>query len=356
MKPVCLRHLRGMQPEPPSARRGAARAPLALALAVLAVTLPACSSASRPALSKRLLIAWPPSASPLPVVAAARSGPAPMIVQVENSQFARPQSGLSDATIVYEYVAEGGVSRFSAIFAQPPPVRIGPVRSARLATIQLLGLYGGVLVYSGASHYIFGQLVASHRPSFNEGSAAGNLFRVGSRSPPHNLYTDGNHLLNLRGRSRAAPISFAYFAPAAPPATGARPAVGFTVPVSTSEAPHWRWDAQLRGWTRSEPDTGLCTDANSGAPLVATTVIVQQVHIAISPNVVDVNGVHGVSHTLTGTGAAQVFVGGNEYDASWSQPASGPPQFTLAGGQSAPIAPGLVWIELVATGSPARLG
>ena len=86
------------------------------------------------------------------------------VLQVENADAARPQSGLARATIVYEYVAEGGISRFSAIYPVPPAAQVGPIRSARLATLSLLQLYKGMLVYSGASEYIQGLLDSSGLP------------------------------------------------------------------------------------------------------------------------------------------------------------------------------------------------
>jgi len=58
----------------------------------------------------------------------------PLFVMVENSVDARPQSGLSRADIVFETIAEGGVTRFGVIFycaAQKQEVVIAPVRSAR---------------------------------------------------------------------------------------------------------------------------------------------------------------------------------------------------------------------------------
>lgn len=277
-----------------------------------------------------------------------------MIVQVENSVFGRPQSGLSQATIVYEYVAEGGISRFSAIYATPPPVQVGPVRSARLATIELLRLYGGVLMYSGGSDYINGQLAQAGLPHYDEDSAGGDLFRISSRSPPHNLYTDGQHMSALLLRAHAPPVGYAFPAISASPPGGTL-VTAFRVPISTSEQPSWAWNETLRAWTRTEPDTGPFLDALTGQPFEAATVVVQQVQITTSAQVVDVNGVHGVDHKLTGSGRAQVFVFGHEYDATWAQPPSGAPRFTVAGGVPAPMAPGLLFIELVATGSPAVL-
>jgi DUF3048 family protein len=81
-------------------------------------------------------------------------------------------------------------------------------------------------------------------------------------------------------------------------------------------------------------------------------LIVQQVNIKPSTQVVDVNGETGVDHDVTGSGKAQVFTAGREFDATWTQGASGPPTFSSAGGQ-VPIAPGLVWICLVGVGSSA---
>ena len=274
------------------------------------------------------------------------------MVQVENSQFARPQSGLAQAAIVYEYVAEGGISRFSAIYPTPPSGVVGPVRSARLATIELLRLYGAVLLFSGGSHYINGLLSQSGLPHYDETSAAGDLFRISSRSAPHNLYTDGAHMRALLSKAMARSIGYSFPVISATRA-GGNLTSSFRVPVSAFERPSWKWDQLLRAWTRTEPDTGPFLDAVTGQPLQAATVIVQQVQITTSAQVVDVNGVHGVDHKLTGAGKAQVFVSGREYDATWTQPATGPPQFTLADGRPAPMAPGLLWIELVATGSPA---
>ena len=298
-------------------------------------------------------VATPP-ATPAPAPPAPPLQP-PVIVQVENSIFARPQSGISFAPQVYEYVTEGGISRFSVMFTTIPSVLIGPTRSARLATVQLLQLYGGVLAYSGSDQYVAARLAATGLPFFNEGSAGGDLFRYGTRPAPHNLYTDGAHLSDLVSRAHPSPRTYDWYASRGTTEPGV-PATHFTVPISTSETPGWTWSAAQGGWLRAEADTGPFIDADTSRQVLATTVIVQQVPIAVSPFVVDVNGVHGVNHTLTGSGPAQVFVDGTEWDATWAQPPGGPPTLTLANGQLAPIAPGLIWFELVATGSPARIG
>src|SRR6185312_8758095 len=57
--------------------------------------------------------------------------PYPLAVMVENSPDARPQVGLDKADIVYEALAEGGISRFLALYLTQDAEAIGPVRSTR---------------------------------------------------------------------------------------------------------------------------------------------------------------------------------------------------------------------------------
>ena len=55
----------------------------------------------------------------------------PLGVMIENHEESRPQSGLSSADVVYEAVAEGGITRFLAVYYCQDAGQIGPVRSAR---------------------------------------------------------------------------------------------------------------------------------------------------------------------------------------------------------------------------------
>jgi len=226
---------------------------------------------------------------------------APLLMQVENLPAARPQSGLQDAAIVYEYVTEGGISRFSVIYTSPPKGRVGPIRSARLVTISLAKIYGAALVYSGGSTYIRGQIQSAGIPHADENSANGDLFRDSSRTPPHNLYSDGSHLSDLAGHLNASPASWSLWSRASPASvTGGKAASRVTVPVSDTETPTFTYDSSAGGWKRSEPDTGAFIDGDTRSPVVVSTLIVQQVAIKPTSEVVDVNGQTGVDHNVTG--------------------------------------------------------
>lgn len=55
----------------------------------------------------------------------------PVAVMVENHPDSRPQAGLDKASVVYEAIAEGGITRFLAVFGTHEAEKVGPVRSAR---------------------------------------------------------------------------------------------------------------------------------------------------------------------------------------------------------------------------------
>ncbi|MBI3485974.1 DUF3048 domain-containing protein [Candidatus Daviesbacteria bacterium] len=77
----------------------------------------------------------------------------PLAVMIENHQDARPQSGLSSADIVYEAVAEGGITRFMAVFlCELGDFQVGPVRSARTYFIDWLSEYDALYAHVGGAN------------------------------------------------------------------------------------------------------------------------------------------------------------------------------------------------------------
>ncbi|TSC90094.1 MAG: hypothetical protein G01um10145_198 [Microgenomates group bacterium Gr01-1014_5] len=74
----------------------------------------------------------------------------PLTVSIENHEEARPQSGLSKADIVYEAIAEGGVTRFLSVFycgVAAEETQVGPVRSARIYFMDWASEYGEYPLY-----------------------------------------------------------------------------------------------------------------------------------------------------------------------------------------------------------------
>ncbi|MDO8573220.1 MAG: DUF3048 domain-containing protein [Candidatus Daviesbacteria bacterium] len=77
----------------------------------------------------------------------------PLAVMIENHTEARSQSGLSSADVVYEAVAEGGITRFMAIFyCNLSDVQVGPVRSARTYFLDWLVEYDALYAHVGGAN------------------------------------------------------------------------------------------------------------------------------------------------------------------------------------------------------------
>src|SRR5713226_6122050 len=143
--------------------------------------------------------AGPTTPTPTP----GRAGPA--MVQIENSVLARPLAGLQQANIVYEYLAEGGITRMTAIYFTPSgSQRIEPVRSARPVTIRLWHAYHGVIFFSGANIHVLQAIEAPHIPALTEGSDGGIYSsRYPSPPAPHTTNTARDHI--AQGVSKYAP-------------------------------------------------------------------------------------------------------------------------------------------------------
>ena len=110
-------------------------------------------------------------------------------VVVNNHPKARPQSGLTQADIVYEVLAEGNVTRFLAIFESEHPEKIGPVRSARDYFIELAKGYDSLFIAHGYSPEAKDMLRNGTIDHLNGIQYDGSLFkRVDFRQAPHNSY------------------------------------------------------------------------------------------------------------------------------------------------------------------------
>lgn len=353
------RHV-GLSPPPVLHHLSRRRSSIAALTGLLAVVATACGGAATPSPTHHAS-AGPstPSPSAKPTPAPPPPLAAPVIIQVENLNAARPQSGLSQADIVYEYDTEGGISRFSAVYfnTPAPPVQVGPVRSARLVTVKLVQVYDATLLYSGASVFVSDTLANTHVRQYDE-TTSGALFRINSRVSPHNLYTDGSHLAAFQ--QKIGPHNVGYQLWGRTPPTSLPPGgtvvPKFEVPVSQSENPAFTYDPATGGYLRVESDTGIMTDANTGAAWEPKTIVILPVSVTIGPEVEDVSGTHGLDFALVANGPGQLAVGGQLYPINFTQSGYGPPQLTLANGSPAPVAPGQVLIELVGLGKTVTPG
>jgi len=123
----------------------------------------------------------------------------PYAVMIDNFPAARPQFGLSAASLVYEAPAEGGITRYLAVFAPDlAPSEIGPIRSARSYFLGWAKDLGATYVHVGGSPEALDlakNLGSSNLDEFYNGSY---FWRSADRSAPHNVLTSGDNLNKYR--------------------------------------------------------------------------------------------------------------------------------------------------------------
>jgi len=73
----------------------------------------------------------------------------PYAIMFNNIKLASPQSGTSEAAILYEAIVEGGITRLMGIFEELNDTRIGSVRSARHYFVSIADEYDAIYVHYG---------------------------------------------------------------------------------------------------------------------------------------------------------------------------------------------------------------
>jgi len=117
-------------------------------------------------------------------------------VMINNHTQARPQSGLPEADLVYEILAEGEVTRLLAVYQSEFPERLGPVRSARDYYIQLAKGLDAIYINHGYSPEAKELLDNGYIDHLNGLFYDGTLFkRDKSRKAPHNSYIAFENIL-----------------------------------------------------------------------------------------------------------------------------------------------------------------
>lgn len=115
-------------------------------------------------------------------------------IMIENSPDARPQSGLKEAGVVYEAIAEGGITRFLALYQESKPSLIGPVRSLREYYVDWLTPYQASVAHVGGSWNALKLVRNGKYRDIDQFFNAGSYWRAGDRYAPHNVYTNFKRL------------------------------------------------------------------------------------------------------------------------------------------------------------------
>lgn len=302
---------------------------------------PAASSGTPASVSSLASSAGPPA----PTGATGRLA-VPVAVVMDNAPAARPESGIEDADIVWEILAEGFITRYLAIYASRPSPQVGPVRSARIYFDQLDRAYGIPLAHAGGNVDALNWIGTWHLQNLDEIYGSGAYFwRSFTRTPPDNLYTSTSLLEQAARTDR-------YSGPRPPePAVGALPA-GATATAGVSlnylsDPPTYTyvagWNWQGGAWVRTI--NGHVETAADGDTVRAGTVYILVVSDAPDP---DPYTPGALKMLWSLGGKAWVLQGGRRVAATWAVDAVGLPQVTVSGA-AVGSGGGPYWYEVVPT-------
>jgi hypothetical protein len=294
--------------------------------------LAACGHASAPSHARQLRS--PFTGEPVPSLNRV------LAVKIDNIVYARPQTGLTHADIVYVLPVEGGLSRFLAIFSSDYPPIIGPVRSAREDDLELLRQFGRpAFAYSGATATLLPYIHRTARVVDLYDGIAGGYFRDNSRIAPYNLYAHTRQLIReAPPASRAHDIGFRFGPP--PPGGKVTRSVSVSYPAASFR---FTWSPAKGHWLVSmDGKPAMTTD---GGRLSPATVVIQ--HTTVRTSRFLEYGKPPPYAESAGSGVAVVLRDGKAWTTHWSRPnVNGGTTFTTASGRRMTFAPGQVWIVL----------
>ncbi len=242
-------------------------------------------------------------------------------IMIENSTEARPQSGLNAAGVVYEAVAEGGITRFMAIYKGELPAWVGPIRSARQTFVHLARPYNCGYVHVGGATNAINTLHSSGYRDLDGGWVEGQyVFRTSDRWAPHNVYSDASHLKewsNNKGFRESKFNGFKRVKPDTAVEPEKRNATDISIIMSGDNSYNagWKYDANTNRYGRIHLYGGRHTERDKNNK---QTWIVSDVVIAMKTSTVARSSEPKYyDHTTTGSGEAYIFQNGVVQKATW---------------------------------------
>lgn len=274
----------------------------------------------------------------------------PVAIMVENQVDSRPQSGLDKANIVYEALAEGGITRFLALYTFAGPVKeIGPVRSARPYFVDWARGYDALYVHIGGSPKSLSRISQTGIRDFNQFFNSQYFWRDKTRevAVEHTLFTSG-YLMSLALIDKKLPSTGTFepwkYKSDAPSST--RPASQhLTVNFSTfSYKVEYEYDPVNNDYVRSLAEKPHVM--RDGAQLRPKNVVVITMNRRLEQPAA---GNHGrLEMDTVGQGNAQFFLDGTVQKGTWKKNSSQEPlQFFTQEGAAMELNAGQTWVEVV---------
>ena len=303
----------------------------------------------------------------------------PLTIMIENHTEARPQSGLSSADIVYEAIAEGGITRFLAIYlcdVIAKDTMIGPIRSARTYYLDWASEYGKtpLYVHVGGANLPGPANALGQIQKYGWGGRSGNdlnQFSIGyptfwrdyerlgrTVATEHTMYSTSEKLWKEgadRGWNNEDPDtevdwrehfeSWEFDEKATEGSSANSMSFGFWDGYKEYDVT-WIYNAESNSYKRTN-DGQTHKDLNNDKQLEANVVIIQFVREK-GP----IDELKHLLYTTIGSGKAIVFQNGEAVEVTWEKDArTERTKYFDRKGKEITFTPGKVWVEILPTGN-----
>ncbi len=312
----------------------------------------------------------------------------PLFVMIENHPEARPQSGLGKADVVFETVAEGGITRFGAMFycgVQADDTSLAPIRSARTYFVDWAsGFNQPMYVHVGGANVPGPSDALGQIGDYGwNGQTDINQFSVGyptfvrdyNRVPgkeiatEHTMVTTTEKLWAIaakRGWTNMSPerkvgkkvtpaedwktgfTGWSY--EETPEAEGSNTTISYDFWSGYSDySVSWQYDTAKKAYARTMANEKH-VDSNNSQQIMANTVVV-----LLTEEKGPINEKKHMLYTTTGKGDVLIFKNGTVTKGTWTKKDRvGELQFLDGKGKPVLLSRGLVWISVLGKGTEVK--
>ena len=262
------------------------------------------------------------------------------------------EMGVGEGALIFEAIAEGGITRFLTLFQESQPAYIGPVRSIRPYYLDWAAPFDAPVAHVGGSLDALNQ-VRSGMKDLDQFFNASTYTRIKERFAPHNVYTNFTNLDALNAKKGYTSSNFTSWdrkvdAPAAAPSITS---IDFNISGFYYNV-HYAYDKPTNSYLRLEAgkahvDTISAAD-KSPQQLHPKVVIGLVMPYSYGPASDGTRSSYGT----TGTGKMYLFQDGTLTEGTWSKASRGAQfEFKDASGVKLKLNTGQTWITIVSNAS-----
>jgi len=279
----------------------------------------------------------------------------PVAMQINNIRVAYPQSGIAQAELIYETLAEGNITRLLAVFHGYDAEKIGPIRSARHYYLDMAANHDALYMHYGGSPQAYTYIKQMKAPNLDGITRADGVLswrdperKAIPRMLEHSVYTSRDLIdeawdaVGYRKDVRENFTSGLMFRKEGKAPFGQR-ADFVTIPFSSSLSSIFEYDYETRKYTKYNGNE-LHMDELVNQPLRFTNLIVQKTEMYVIPG--DDAGRREVK--IIGHGQGHYISHGRAVSITWSKTAYDEPTHYIdaKSGKALEMNPGKTYIAI----------